>query len=149
MERCKGHWHVGNPLRGCAYRSLSYDSRVDPLLRKAAEVAGIKTSIEELLSGSRYIMFINPGSVKLRNVAFCSATPETIYQKEIKKSEVEEEDTNKRQQQTTQNGNSQQIPRSSPISSFVQKGLSGMGNSNYEHINRYLKQQQILVAPTM
>jgi hypothetical protein len=89
------------------------------------------------------------GSVKLRNVAFCSATPETIYQKEIKKSEVEEEDTNKRQQQTTQNGSSQQIPRSSPISSFVQKGLSGMGNSNYEHINRYLKQQQILVAPTM
>mmetsp|Transcript_33375 Transcript_33375/g.65045 ORF Transcript_33375/g.65045 Transcript_33375/m.65045 type:complete len:134 (-) Transcript_33375:262-663(-) len=133
-------------MKGCAYRSLSYDSRVDPLLRKAAEEAGIKQSIEELLSGSRYIMFINPGAVKLRNVAFCSATPEVIYQKEIKMSEFEEESGSKRTQSSPPSNGG--IPRGSPISNFVQKNLS-MGNSNYEHINRYLKPQQILVPPTM
>uniref|UniRef100_A0A7S3YA80 Anti-proliferative protein domain-containing protein n=1 Tax=Lotharella globosa TaxID=91324 RepID=A0A7S3YA80_9EUKA len=205
VKRCTGHWHVEDPMKGCAYRSLSYDSRVDPLLRKAAEEAGIKQSIEELLSGSRYIMFINPGivfsnlllrhhtcvcvhpiahdtkdektipnlvnipgisvvslfgfgftrdllyllstgAVKLRNVAFCSATPEVIYQKEIKMSEFEEESGSKRTQSSPPSNGG--IPRGSPISNFVQKNLS-MGNSNYEHINRYLKPQQILVPPTM
>mmetsp|Transcript_17349 Transcript_17349/g.24265 ORF Transcript_17349/g.24265 Transcript_17349/m.24265 type:complete len:109 (-) Transcript_17349:588-914(-) len=65
-KRCTGHWHIGNPMKGCAYRSLSYDSRVDPLLRRAAKDAGIKVSVEELLSGSRYIMFINPGAFSHR-----------------------------------------------------------------------------------
>mmetsp|Transcript_17348 Transcript_17348/g.24264 ORF Transcript_17348/g.24264 Transcript_17348/m.24264 type:complete len:188 (-) Transcript_17348:281-844(-) len=144
-KRCTGHWHIGNPMKGCAYRSLSYDSRVDPLLRRAAKDAGIKVSVEELLSGSRYIMFINPGTVKLRNVAFFSATPEVIYQdqKENKSTESSEESTVKRSQKS--------VPLSrggNPLSNFVQKGLSSMGNSNYD-INRYLKQQQILVPPTM
>eukprot|EP00471_Norrisiella_sphaerica_P000553 CAMPEP_0184482586 /NCGR_PEP_ID=MMETSP0113_2-20130426/4158_1 /TAXON_ID=91329 /ORGANISM="Norrisiella sphaerica, Strain BC52" /LENGTH=168 /DNA_ID=CAMNT_0026862413 /DNA_START=234 /DNA_END=740 /DNA_ORIENTATION=+ len=145
-KRCKGHWHVDNPMKGCAYRSLSYDNRVDPLLRTAAEKAGIKASIEELLSGSRYIMFINPGHVKLRNVAFCSATPEVIYEEKKKgttKSASEPEESSKRHDAdaSARPGN--------PISSFVSKGLSSMGNANYDHINRYLKQQQMLVAPTM
>mmetsp|Transcript_3999 Transcript_3999/g.9433 ORF Transcript_3999/g.9433 Transcript_3999/m.9433 type:complete len:180 (-) Transcript_3999:230-769(-) len=138
-KRCTGHWNVDNPLKGCAYRSVSYDCRVDPLLRKAIEDAGIKQSVEELLVGSRYIMFINPGAVKLRNVAFCSATPEIIYQE--KKSPTEYEDSHKRQ--------SAPVPRGNPLSSFVQKGLSSMGNTNYGHLNRYLKQQQMLVPPTM
>ncbi|GAB5356065.1 hypothetical protein AAMO2058_000258800 [Amorphochlora amoebiformis] len=140
-KRCTGHWHAANPTKGCAYRSLSYDSRIDPLLRKAAKDAGIKMSIEELLSGSRYIMFINPGVVKLRNVAFCSATPETIY--EQKKDSPKEEESRVLKVKSTP------LSRGNTISSFVQKGLSSMGNSQYDHINRYLKQQQILVPPTM
>ncbi len=48
---------------GSAYRSVSYDTRMDPLLRNAALAAGIKDrEIPKLFVKLRYIMFVNPGT---------------------------------------------------------------------------------------
>jgi hypothetical protein len=84
LQRYDGHWHPKDRSRGSGYRTLSYDHRIDPILVQASEAAGIK-NIERLLENTRYIMFVNPGEVKLKNVSnpdtFWDADVETIWRK--------------------------------------------------------------------
>jgi len=65
--RFEGHWYEDDSQRGSAYRSVSFDNRLDSVLSRAARTVGIKT-VEKLLSHTRYhIMFVNPGEVKVQN----------------------------------------------------------------------------------
>jgi hypothetical protein len=76
QSRYEGHWYVSDPLRGSAFRSISFDQRLDPLLTRTARTAGIE-NIEILLSHVRYqVMFVNPGCVKVCNLAY--TTPDVI-----------------------------------------------------------------------
>jgi hypothetical protein len=76
QSRYEGHWYVSDPLRGSAFRSISFDQRLDPLLTRTAKAAGIE-NIEILLSHVRYqVMFVNPGCVKVCNLAY--TTPDVI-----------------------------------------------------------------------
>ena len=108
--------------------------------------------IEKLMAGARYIMFINPGAVKLRNVAFCSASPEVLYQSDKPPSETKEGEPEKSSNKSQESDNvTIQQSRPSSITNFVKNGISSMQNglnqSNY-NLDRYLKKQQMLV-PTM
>jgi len=84
QQKYEGHWHPKDRRLGSAYRTISYDHRIDPILVQASENAGIK-NIERLLESSRYIMFVNPGEVKIKNVSnadtFWDADVETIWRK--------------------------------------------------------------------
>jgi hypothetical protein len=83
-QKYDGHWHPKDRGRGSGFRTLSYDHRIDPILLQASEAAGIK-NIERLLESSRFIMFVNPGEVKVKNVSnadtFWDADVETIWRK--------------------------------------------------------------------
>lgn len=63
LQKYEKHWFVHEPMKGCGFRSLSYDVVVDPLLLKASEAAGIVDIATRL---PRAIMFVNPGQVKVR-----------------------------------------------------------------------------------
>jgi hypothetical protein len=82
VQRYTGHWYPEDRRRGSGYRTISYDQKIDPILVQAAESAGLK-HIERLLETTRYIMFINPGEVKVKNVQnpdqFWDADVETIW----------------------------------------------------------------------
>jgi len=80
-SRYEGHWYVSDPLRGSAFRSISFDQRLDPLLLRTAKAVGIE-NLDILLSHVRYqVMFVNPGCVKVCNLAY--STPDImIYEVE-------------------------------------------------------------------
>ena len=84
-HKFENHWHVDNPVRGSAYRSLAYDHCMDPTLLKAAEICGIQLrKIESLLSHTRsVIIFVNPGEVKMMTIIGGShkSHPEHIWLK--------------------------------------------------------------------
>lgn len=65
-ENYRGHWYEEDPIRGSAFRALSFDQHLDPRLWRAGEAAGI-TDIERKLYRVRdYIMWVNPGQVRVR-----------------------------------------------------------------------------------
>lgn len=66
-NRYKGHWYEEDPLRGSAYRSLTYDHRLDSLFIKIAFQLGIdQQKMEQALSTARFsVMFVNPGHVRI------------------------------------------------------------------------------------
>jgi len=80
--RYTNHWYPEDRRRGSGFRAVSYDQKIDAVILQAADNAGIK-NIERLLETSRYIMFINPGEVKVKNVMnpdqFWDADVETIW----------------------------------------------------------------------
>ena len=63
VERCRGHWYPCDSLRGSAYRSISNDFRVDPMLFQAATAAGI-FNIKALLPNAT--IWVDPGFVKVK-----------------------------------------------------------------------------------
>jgi hypothetical protein len=70
-----GHWYPEDPARGSGFRAIANDCRLDALFAVAAREAGLP-DIERLLHHTRpSIMFVNPGVVKVRNLALHSATP--------------------------------------------------------------------------
>jgi hypothetical protein len=83
-QRYQGHWYENDPLRGSAYRSLTYDHRLDSLFVKIALKLGItQLQMEQALSSARFsVMFINPGQVKLANLALTNTPPISLYQAE-------------------------------------------------------------------
>ncbi len=153
MKRCTGHWHVDNPSRGHAYRSVSYDCRLDPLLRDAAKAAGIK-NIAELLAGDRYIIYVNPGEVRKKSFKLISADPEIIFKCRAQPSESSSKASDQKQTRggagaqgmvsggvggpsasdaTTRSAQSRGAKsgagsKGNPISSFVRNGISSMGS---------------------
>jgi len=82
QHKYEGHWHPKDRRLGSAYRTVSYDHRIDPVLLHAADTGGIK-NVERLLENRRFIMFVNPGEVKVKNVSnadtFWDAEVETIW----------------------------------------------------------------------
>jgi hypothetical protein len=80
------HWYPDSPIRGSAFRSISFSTRLDPLLKKAGESVGLQVrdlqlqTIDDLLMLSRVsqnvekmllsarncTMFVNPGEVIVR-----------------------------------------------------------------------------------
>lgn len=81
QERYTGHWYEEDRARGSAYRSISYDNRMDPIILMSAKTAGIE-SIEEHLEQARHkIMFVNPGEVKVTNAVLLSAPAQHIWQR--------------------------------------------------------------------
>jgi protein Tob/BTG len=62
-KHCEGHWYPTEPERGSAYRSISNDHRVDPLLVRAAMTAGIEDIADSLPNA---VVWVNPGCVKVR-----------------------------------------------------------------------------------
>lgn len=60
-RKYKGHWYKDKPRRGSAYRSISFDHRMDPLLQRAAATCGMR-DLPYLLKAARHrIVFVNPG----------------------------------------------------------------------------------------
>eukprot|EP00455_Lapot_gusevi_P053066 TRINITY_DN81_c0_g2_i5.p1 TRINITY_DN81_c0_g2~~TRINITY_DN81_c0_g2_i5.p1 ORF type:complete len:217 (+),score=24.14 TRINITY_DN81_c0_g2_i5:123-773(+) len=69
LRRFQGHWYEDNIQRGSGFRSICFDNKMDPLISRAAESVGIQ-KIETLLNHTRHLMmFVNPGEVKLMNLA--------------------------------------------------------------------------------
>lgn len=62
-ERYDGHWYPAEPHRGCAYRSLTFNVELDPLLVRALRRAGVGR--DRLVSKNPFILWVNPGEVKL------------------------------------------------------------------------------------
>jgi len=60
--RYEGHWYVGEPHRGCAYRSLTCNAAcgLDPLVNAAAHQAKAQPELQ----GDGFILWCNPGEVK-------------------------------------------------------------------------------------
>jgi len=82
LDKYKGHWHEDDIYRGSAYRCISYDHRLDPVLEHAAESAGLE-SIEALLEGAKgSIVFVNPGVVSVRNTVLISEESDIIWSKD-------------------------------------------------------------------
>jgi len=79
VERFKGHWYPNERQRGSAFRAISYENRVDPVLIAAAEKCGVRC-IHRLLEEARFlVMFINPGEVKVRNLQDWSAGSKYLF----------------------------------------------------------------------
>jgi hypothetical protein len=67
-SRYSGHWYSEDPARGSGYRCVSFDTRIDPVLRQAAVDAGFEVNLEKWLAHTRgTIMYVNPGSVVVSN----------------------------------------------------------------------------------
>eukprot|EP00475_Leptophrys_vorax_P028720 TRINITY_DN4175_c0_g2_i1.p1 TRINITY_DN4175_c0_g2~~TRINITY_DN4175_c0_g2_i1.p1 ORF type:complete len:356 (+),score=54.82 TRINITY_DN4175_c0_g2_i1:213-1280(+) len=60
------HWYPEAPLKGSAFRSISFSVRMDPLLKKAGESIGLQNLEKMLLSARNCTMFVNPGEVVIR-----------------------------------------------------------------------------------
>jgi len=83
LARYAGHWYEDDQLRGSAYRCISYDCRLDPVLIMAANAVGLQDNLENLLSSCRStIMFINPGIVSIAN-ADAEIPAKIIYERKI------------------------------------------------------------------
>jgi hypothetical protein len=142
QQKYDGHWHPKDRGRGSGFRTLSYDHRIDPILLQASEAAGIK-NIERLLENSRFIMFVNPGEVKVKNVSnadtFWDADVETIWRKSTQDEKSDKSDTNSPTQSNgngTSNGSGSQSegttsptlsPEPSPPTSPKHIGQTGNG----------------------
>jgi len=61
VERFAGHWHPEEPHRGCAFRALTSNGSLDPLIAQAVKQAG---GGEPALARN-FILWVNPGEVKL------------------------------------------------------------------------------------
>lgn len=44
QQKYEGHWHPKDKKLGSAFRTISYDHRIDPILLQASEAAGIKVT---------------------------------------------------------------------------------------------------------
>jgi len=80
-ERFQGHWYPDDPVRGSAYRSISYDTRMDAIFLAATEKAGIDRIEDRLEHVRYYIMFINPGEVKVKNTRLWTSEAKYIWSK--------------------------------------------------------------------
>lgn len=60
----EGHWRPDNPQWGSAVRSIAVDYGADPVLRDAAERAGI--TLKTLDLPLKTCMWVNPGHVRVR-----------------------------------------------------------------------------------
>jgi hypothetical protein len=69
--KCTNAWYPDEPMRGSAYRSLSFDAVADPMLVRCALEAGISAiELSDRLAHTRgTVMFINPGEVRVRTPA--------------------------------------------------------------------------------
>jgi BTG family len=81
LARYKDHWYPDQVLRGCGYRAITFDRRVDVLLTQSAEAAGIMDIAHRLQHVRHRIMFVNPGFVKVRNATLPNVPPICIYSK--------------------------------------------------------------------
>ena len=64
-ERYTGHWYPDEAHRGCAFRSLTCNGALDPLLVRALKRGKIPR--DALLQPSSFILWVNPGEVKVNN----------------------------------------------------------------------------------
>jgi len=78
------HWHTESPQKGQAFRSVSLDriSKPDPVLRKAAEAAGI-TNVYDILPAhmESVWMWCNPGEVVVKVCSTMDRTKEEVLYK--------------------------------------------------------------------
>ncbi len=83
QEHYRCHWYEHDPRRGSAFRSLSFDHRVDPILEKCAADVGIKVGLDKLLAHCKsLIVFVNPGEVKVMNSAAGPGNCIVIFQRQ-------------------------------------------------------------------
>jgi protein Tob/BTG len=79
-EKFQGHWYPENPQRGSGYRSISFDHRMDPILTKVAKSCGFERQVENRFRAVRsFVMYINPGEVRLKNNRLASSPAEVIW----------------------------------------------------------------------
>jgi len=122
-ERFQGHWHPDQKLRASAYRSISYDNRLDPLLVQAAKLAAIKEMTRRLKDVRHHIMYVNPGEVKIKNTCLWTSTAETIWSRQDGSSR------NQNRNQNASNSNGESGPLSYQPSFNNGQGQMGMGSS--------------------
>uniref|UniRef100_A0A6B2LNB2 Anti-proliferative protein domain-containing protein n=1 Tax=Arcella intermedia TaxID=1963864 RepID=A0A6B2LNB2_9EUKA len=80
-SRFHNHWYPEDPLRGHAYRSISFDTmnEIDSLLLKAAQVADIKSLRVSMHPDIEHVvMWINPGEVIVKRFYTSRPTSEDI-----------------------------------------------------------------------
>lgn len=78
----QGHWYEDDPLRGSAYRAITYDHRLDTLFIKIGQQLDMnQQKMEQALISARFsVMFINPGQVKVANLALTNTPPISLYE---------------------------------------------------------------------
>lgn len=80
LEHYEGHWYPDDPSRGGGYRSLVCDQRqVDDLLERAGAEAGI-ANLRRYLRDEHHVMFVNPGAVRVRSLAYYNAPATTVFE---------------------------------------------------------------------
>lgn len=61
-ERYNEHWYPDEPHRGCAFRALTCNGKLDPLLVQVAKASGVKCLQASALN---FILWVNPGEIKV------------------------------------------------------------------------------------
>lgn len=76
----EGHWHADDPTRGSGFRAISCDRFADAVLVRAGRAAGIMRLDRYLASAEKHVMFVNPGSVRVRNLSYYHAPTVSVYE---------------------------------------------------------------------
>lgn len=85
-ERYTGHWYPDEAHRGCAFRSLTCNGTLDPLLVRALKRASMpKTALKEDAKMA-FILWVNPGEVKVNDAGakshiYCAGAAPNPYSK--------------------------------------------------------------------
>lgn len=141
-----GHWYPNEAHRGCAYRSLTCNSDIDPLLARALAKASIPR--DQLLSKNHFILWVNPGEVKVndrgaKSHIFCAGSAPNPYSRP--KVNVEPTRLNVRANEdelsgssagssaaTTPTGSPLQLPRAAKLSPSAVKFIPHSSQSSDE-----------------
>ena len=64
--RYRDHWFPEKPQKGCGYRTIRCNDKLDPLIAQAGEVCGLSEDLFEKKTFPMFILWINPKDVSYR-----------------------------------------------------------------------------------
>ena len=65
-KKFEGHWYPDKPSKGSAYRCLSIEENLDPVIIKAAENSNVDIGIVKLNLPKKLDLWIDPSEVSYR-----------------------------------------------------------------------------------